>query len=82
MEFNNLRLRTITSNKNANDLLRGKGSPSLIKYCFCHMKHARVFKHFHCTLSSIDIKPISLGFSGKEFKNHFLAAGESQVCRT
>ena len=29
--------RTISYNKNANDLLRGEGSPSLIKYWFCHM---------------------------------------------
>ena len=34
----------------------GIGSPSLIKYCFCHMNW-------------IDFKPISLGFSGMEFKN-------------
>ena len=36
-DFHTIDRRTISYSKNADDLLRGEGSPSLIKYWFCHM---------------------------------------------
>ena len=98
MEFNNLQLiEQFHTTKMPMIYWEEKEAPSLIKYWFCHMKHARVFKHFHFhmfvfnwALRRIDIKCISLGFSGMEFKNAngfllifwLVVNHNSQVCGT
>ena len=58
-------MRTTSYNKNYNDLLRGGGEIKYwLSYVFKHFHFHNSHVSFHCTLCRVDIKRISLGFSG------------------